>query len=99
MQFLVWPILDFQDFFLASLRPMYQIASCSKKGILAVTSKLGLTHRIMILCLGKTLLLCEQSDAIFTHSIITNDRRKSQIKIVITLQRFGCCVVIWVPED
>ena len=63
----------------------------SNRGRLAVTSKLGLTHRIMILCLVKTLLLCEQSDAIFTHSIITNDRRKSQIKIVITLRRFCCC--------
>ena len=39
----------------------------SNRGRLAVTSKLGLTHRIMILCLVKTLLLGEQSDAIFTQ--------------------------------
>ena len=49
----------------------------SNRGRLAVTSKLGLTHRIMILCLVKTLLLCEQSDAIF--SAVNNNKRSSKV--------------------
>ena len=49
----------------------------SNRGRLAVTSKLGLTHRIMVLCVVKTLLLCEQSDAIF--SAVNNNKRSSKV--------------------
>ena len=51
----------------------------SNRGRLAVTSKLGLTlpWRIMFLCLVRTLLLCEQSDAIF--SAVNNNKRSSKV--------------------